>query len=148
MKFVRSAHRWLAPVFVLMVIAVVITGPLRPTSPAQIAQQVVMLLLMLSGVVLFSYPFWARSNKHKKDAVKQSAAVVRKIRRTHYWLAPVFVLTVIAVIATGAPQPTSPAQMGQQAVMFLLMLSGVILFGYTLWSRSRRRSSGKQVAQE
>ncbi len=142
MKFVRLAHRWLAPAFVLTVISVVITGLLRPTTPAQIAQQLVMLLLMLSGMVLFSYPFWARSNKQKKNAVKQSAAVVRKIRRMHYWLAPLFVLALIAVIVTGAPQPTSPAQIAQQLVMFLLMLSGVSLFGYTLWARNRPRKGG------
>ncbi len=62
-RFLRKAHRWMAPVFVLAVIAVIITGPPQPASPAQVIQQVVMMLLMLSGIVLFIYPFWARSRK-------------------------------------------------------------------------------------
>ncbi len=65
MKFVRLAHRWLVPAFVLTVISVVITGLLRPTTPAQIAQQLVMLLLMLSGVSLFGYTLWARNRPRK-----------------------------------------------------------------------------------
>lgn len=63
--FIRKAHRWMAPVFVLVVIAVIVTGPPTPSTPAQIIQQLLMLLLMISGVVLFVYPFWARSKKKK-----------------------------------------------------------------------------------
>jgi hypothetical protein len=62
-RFIRKAHRWIAPVFVLAVIAVIITGPPQPATPAQAIQQLLMLLLMLSGIVLFAYPFWARSRK-------------------------------------------------------------------------------------
>jgi hypothetical protein len=63
--FIRKAHRWMAPLFVVALIAVIITGPPRPDTPAQIIQQVLMLLLMLSGIVLFVYPFWARSRKRR-----------------------------------------------------------------------------------
>ncbi len=64
MKFVHLAHLWLTPAFVLTVISVVITGLLRPTTPAQIAQQLVMLLL-LSGVWLFGYTLWVRNRPRK-----------------------------------------------------------------------------------
>lgn len=63
MKFIRKAHRWMAPLFVLAVIAVVVTGPPQPTGPAQMIQQVLMLFLTISGVALFVYPFIAKSRK-------------------------------------------------------------------------------------
>jgi hypothetical protein len=69
-RFIRKAHRWLAPLFVLAVIGVVITGPPQPVTPAQIIQQLLMLLLMLSGIVLFAYPFWARSRKQARSSQK------------------------------------------------------------------------------
>jgi hypothetical protein len=61
--FVRKAHRWLAPVFVLALIAVIVTGlPTNPT-PAQMAQQSLMMLLTISGVTLFVYPFVAKARR-------------------------------------------------------------------------------------
>jgi hypothetical protein len=64
-QFIRKAHRWVAPIFVLAVIAVVITGPPVPSTPAQIAQQLLMLLLTISGVILFVYPFIAKAKRNK-----------------------------------------------------------------------------------
>lgn len=66
-RFIRKAHRWIAPLFMLAVIAVIVTGPPRPETPAQIIQQLLMLLLLLSGTVLFAYPFWMRLRKNRAD---------------------------------------------------------------------------------
>lgn len=63
MKFVRKAHRWMAPAFVLAVIAVMLTNPITPQGAAQAVQMLLMLLLMISGVALFVYPFIVKSRK-------------------------------------------------------------------------------------
>jgi hypothetical protein len=65
-QFVRKAHRWMAPLFVLALIAVIVTGPPQPATPAQIAQQLLMALLTISGVVLFAYPFIVRARRNNK----------------------------------------------------------------------------------
>lgn len=65
MQFIRKAHRWMAPIFVLAVIAVVMTGPPSPATPAQAIQIILMMLLTFSGVALFVYPFWAKSQRKK-----------------------------------------------------------------------------------
>lgn len=72
-RFLRKAHRWMAPLFVLAVVAVMVTEPPQPATPFQMIQQVLMLLLMLSGIALFVYPFWARSrSKALKEQQKAS----------------------------------------------------------------------------
>lgn len=139
---VRRIHRWMAPVFVVALIAVIITGPLRPETPAQIAQQLMMALLMLSGIVLFSYPFVARWQKRNATTKRRNplAAPVRVVRRGHYWIAPLFVLSTIAVVVTGPPQPNTPAQIAQQIAMGVLAISGVVLFVTPLIRRIRKRT--------
>jgi hypothetical protein len=61
--FIRKAHRWVAPVFVLALIAVIITGLPTDPTPAQMAQQLLMVLLTISGVILFVYPFVAKARR-------------------------------------------------------------------------------------
>ncbi len=64
-KFARTVHRWVAPLFVLAMIAVVITGAPMPETPAQIAQQLLMLILGISGIVLFVTPFVMKARRKK-----------------------------------------------------------------------------------
>jgi len=46
-------------------IAVVITGVPTPETPAQIAQQLLMLILGISGIVLFVTPFVMKARRKK-----------------------------------------------------------------------------------
>jgi hypothetical protein len=64
-RFVRTAHRYLAPLFVLAVIGVVLTQPMTPQTPFQTAQVVLMMLLLISGVFLFVYPMWMKMKRKK-----------------------------------------------------------------------------------
>jgi hypothetical protein len=64
----------------------------------------------------------------------------QKVRLVHRWLAPIFALATIAVIATGGPGSGSPAQPVQQLLMFILLLTGLYLFVLPFWVKSRKNS--------
>lgn len=62
-RFIRLAHRWVAPLFIIAMVAVALTGFPKPANIAQVAQQALMMLLALSGLVLFLYPLFAKRKR-------------------------------------------------------------------------------------
>ncbi len=69
-KNVRLIHRWVAPVFALATIALMATGGPGSGSPAQPVQQILMLVLLLTGLYLFVLPFWVKSRRKRSQEQK------------------------------------------------------------------------------
>jgi uncharacterized iron-regulated membrane protein len=66
-------HRYMGLLFVIALIAVMLTGGPDADGIAQRIQQVLMLLLAISGIYLFVLPFWARWQKKQKAHTKAQA---------------------------------------------------------------------------
>jgi hypothetical protein len=68
-KYLRKTHRWLALPFAALVLTLLLARntPLGPL--AQQAQQVLLLIMALTGLYLFLLPWWTRWKKKDRGGV-------------------------------------------------------------------------------
>nr|WP_044200403.1 hypothetical protein [Oscillochloris trichoides] len=74
-KTLRLIHRWLAPVFIIVMIAVISTQGSDVGLILQRIQQGMVLIFALTGLYLFAYPLWVKSRR-----AKQRGAAPRQAR--------------------------------------------------------------------
>lgn len=65
-KYVRKFHRWLALPFVVLIIALLLTRNTSVGFTAQRAQQVLMLMMAVTGLYLFVLPWWAKRRRRER----------------------------------------------------------------------------------
>jgi hypothetical protein len=65
-KYVRQFHRWLTLPFVALIITLLLTHNTLVGFTAQRAQQILMLMMAISGLYLFFLPWWVKWRKHDK----------------------------------------------------------------------------------
>ncbi len=81
-KYLRKAHRWLALPFAALIVVVLVTRGSPLGVGVQQAQQVLLLVMALTGLYLFLLPWWTRLKKgrgaadrgHVKGGVEGSRA--------------------------------------------------------------------------
>ncbi|WP_129626512.1 hypothetical protein [Candidatus Oscillochloris fontis] len=73
-KTLRLIHRWLAPVFIVVMIAVISTQGNAVGLILQRIQQVMVVIFALTGLYLFTYPLWVKSRRAKQrvNAARQA----------------------------------------------------------------------------
>jgi hypothetical protein len=65
-KYLRKAHRWLALPFAILAVSVLLTRG-TPAGPlVQQAQQILMLIMIPTGVYLLILPWWTRWNRDRR----------------------------------------------------------------------------------
>lgn len=70
----------------------------------------------------------------------------RTLRLIHRWLAPFFIVVLLAVISTQGTGVGQVLQRVQQGMVIVFALTGLYLFvlpWWAKWRRGRRRASGK-----
>ncbi len=73
-RTIRLFHRWLAPVFIVIMIAVLSTQGSAVGTILQRVQQGMVLIFALSGLYLFALPWWVKWRRgSKKSAIRQAA---------------------------------------------------------------------------
>jgi len=73
-RTIRLFHRWLAPVFIVIMIAVLSTQGSAVGTILQRVQQGMVLIFALSGLYLFALPWWVKWRRgRKKSAIRQAA---------------------------------------------------------------------------
>lgn len=65
-RTLRLIHRWLAPVFIVIMIAVISTQGSSIGSIFQRVQQGMVLVFALSGLYLFTLPWWVKWQRSKQ----------------------------------------------------------------------------------
>ena len=65
-KYVHQFHRWLALPFVALIITLLLTQNTPVGFTAQRAQQILMLMMAISGLYLFFLPWWVKWRKHDR----------------------------------------------------------------------------------
>ncbi len=76
-KYLRKTHRWLALPFAALIVAVLLTRGSSLGLAVQQTQQVLLLVMALTGLYLFLLPWWTRW-KRGRGGVEGSQA-----RRAH-----------------------------------------------------------------
>jgi hypothetical protein len=66
-KYVRKFHRWLALPFVVLIITLLLTRDTSAGFAAQRAQQILMLIMALSGLYLFVLPWWTKWRRRERS---------------------------------------------------------------------------------
>jgi len=59
-KYIRKLHRWLALPFVAMLLTVALTRNTSGGDATQRVQQILMLIMAITGVYLFVLPWWTK----------------------------------------------------------------------------------------
>lgn len=59
-KYLRKTHRWLALPFAALIVTVLVTRDSSFGSAIQQTQQVLLLVMALTGLYLFLLPWWTR----------------------------------------------------------------------------------------
>lgn len=59
-RWLRLVHRWLAPIFIVVMVAVITTQGSSIGSILQRVQQGMVVVFALTGLYLFALPWWAR----------------------------------------------------------------------------------------
>jgi hypothetical protein len=67
-RTIRLVHRWLAPVFIVLMVAVLSTQGSAAGLVLQRVQQILMLGFALSGAVMFVQPFWLKWRRGQRRA--------------------------------------------------------------------------------
>jgi hypothetical protein len=69
-RWLRLVHRWLAPVFIVVMVAVISTQGSSIGSILQRIQQGMVVVFALTGLYLFALPWWARwrRGRHRGQA--------------------------------------------------------------------------------
>lgn len=62
----RKFHRWLALPFVALIITLLLTRDTSAGFAVQRAQQILMLVMALTGLYLFVLPWWARWRRRER----------------------------------------------------------------------------------
>jgi uncharacterized membrane protein YobD (UPF0266 family) len=62
-KYLRKAHRWLALPFAALIVVVLATRGSPLGAEVQQAQQILLLVMALTGMYLFLLPWWTRWKK-------------------------------------------------------------------------------------
>jgi len=65
-KYVRKTHRWLALLTVALIITVLLARNTAVGFAAQQIQQVLMLIMALTGLYLFLLPWWTKWMRNKR----------------------------------------------------------------------------------
>jgi len=63
---VRKFHRWLALPFVALIITLLLTRDTSAGFAVQRAQQILMLVMALTGLYLFVLPWWTRWRRRER----------------------------------------------------------------------------------
>ena len=66
-KYVRKSHRWLALPFVVLIIALLLTRNTSAGFAVQRAQQILMLVMAVSGLYLFVLPWWTKWRRRERS---------------------------------------------------------------------------------
>ncbi|NTU83038.1 MAG: hypothetical protein HGA45_27330 [Chloroflexales bacterium] len=69
-RTIRLVHRWLAPVFLVLLIAVLSTQGSAVGLTLQRVQQLLMLGFALSGAVMFAQPYWLKWRRGQRRAAE------------------------------------------------------------------------------
>lgn len=70
-RILRLSHRWMAPFFILILIATLSTQGMSIGPILQRIQQIMVLFFALTGLYLFSLPWWVKwRRKHQPVRVK------------------------------------------------------------------------------
>ncbi|MEI7643320.1 MAG: hypothetical protein WCJ55_03325 [Chloroflexales bacterium] len=72
-RTIRLFHRWLAPVFIVIMIAVLSTQGSAVGTILQRAQQGMVLVFALSGFYLFALPWWVKWRRGNKKGAQGQA---------------------------------------------------------------------------
>ncbi len=67
-RIIRLSHRWLAPVFIIVMLAVISTQGSSIAPIVQRVQQVMVVFFALSGLYLFSMPWWVKWRRARQRA--------------------------------------------------------------------------------
>lgn len=70
-KYLRKTHRWLAPPFAALIVVVLLTHDAPLGVGIQQAQQVILLIMALTGLYLFLLPWWTKW-KRARGGVQES----------------------------------------------------------------------------
>lgn len=64
-KYMRKFHRWLALPFIVLIVTVLLTRNLPAGASAQLLQQLLMLIMAVTGVYLWVLPWWTKSRRRR-----------------------------------------------------------------------------------
>jgi hypothetical protein len=78
-KTLRLVHRWLAPFFIVVMIAVISTQGTSIGPLLQRLQQGMVLIFALTGIYLFSLPWWVKWRRSRQRS--QGVAPARRAPR-------------------------------------------------------------------
>lgn len=73
-RWLRLVHRWLAPIFILVMIAVIGTQGSAIASLLQRVQQVMVVIFALTGLYFFVLPWWAKSRHARRRRCAATSA--------------------------------------------------------------------------
>jgi len=65
-KYVRKFHRWLGILFVVMVVVVLLAHNTAYGFAAQRLQQMLVLVMALTGLYLFALPWWVKWRRRQR----------------------------------------------------------------------------------
>ena len=66
-KYVRKTHRWLALPFVVFMVTVLLARNTQVGFVAQRAQQVLLVVMAVTGIYLFLLPWWVKWRKRNRQ---------------------------------------------------------------------------------
>jgi len=66
-KYVRKFHRWLALPFVILILTVALARNTPVGLTAQRAQQVLLLIMAITGLYLFVLPWWTKWRRRERN---------------------------------------------------------------------------------
>lgn len=64
-KYMRKFHRWLALPFVVLFITMLLTRNSAAGASVQMFQQLLMLVMAITGVYLWVLPWWTKSRRRR-----------------------------------------------------------------------------------
>ncbi len=67
-RILRLTHRWLAPVFIVILIATLSTQGMSIGPVLQRIQQIMVLIFALTGAYLFTLPWWVKWRRKRQPA--------------------------------------------------------------------------------
>lgn len=67
-RTIRLIHRWLAPLFIVLMVAVLSTQGSAVGQTLQRVQQLLILGFALSGAVMFVQPYWVKWRRGQRRA--------------------------------------------------------------------------------
>lgn len=77
-RTLRLVHRWLAPIFIVVMITVMSTQGSSIGFVFQRVQQGMVLIFALTGLYMFALPWWVKWRRGRKQATRQTTPTGRK----------------------------------------------------------------------